>query len=212
MPDWNTLFTQEEFRWKQPHEGLTELIAGWKASGVKDVMDIGFGTGRHVIYLSEVGFTVSGVDVSENAIYFTKKWLTEKGLTADLKIGEFTQLDYPDASFDAVVSTYVLHHATFAGMMKAFFEIYRVLRAGGVGFVTLQSTAGYRLGNGVKIEENTYLPEIGEDAGIPHHFCDLTDISILMRNFVAEKIIHDVTNDANDHEHAHWWITFRKKA
>ncbi len=212
MPDWNTLFNQDEYRWKKPHEGITALIPEWKMKGVINVLDIGFGAGRHVVYLAEQGFTVSAIDISVNGFSFTEEWLEVKGLNADLRIGDFSQLDFPDSSFDAVVSTYVLHHGTFSRMMQAFFEIYRILRVGGVGFVTLQSSVGYRFGNGVKIEENTFIPEIGDDAGIPHHFCDLTDISILMRNFVVNSIIHDIANDAKGHEHAHWWITFRKNS
>ena len=46
--------------------------------------------------------------------------------------GDAKQLDFPDESFDVVISNYVYHNVMGADMQKLLLESLRVLKKGGV--------------------------------------------------------------------------------
>ena len=43
-------------------------------------LDLGSGTGTHVVYLVQSGFSVFGLDNSPEGIAITRRWLAEEGL------------------------------------------------------------------------------------------------------------------------------------
>jgi cyclopropane fatty-acyl-phospholipid synthase-like methyltransferase len=206
MPEWNELFLEEKNRWKDPHEKVVAIAAEWKQQGFNKILDLGCGAGRHLILLAGEGFESYGLDNSENALQFSRHNLNEKGLTADLKFSDMTRLPYDNATFDGLISTYVIHHQTLAGMMQTMSEIYRVMKVNGEIFITLQSIYGHRFKNGFQVEHNTFIPELGEDAGIPHHFCDLMEVSILLQNFKVMSVEQNEHYNEVGYKSAHWFI------
>ena len=72
--------------------------------GCKTVLDLGIGTGRFAKPLTELGFDVTGVDVSRRMLMKAR----EKGLDK-LVAGDAYALPFSDKSFDATVTIHVLH-------------------------------------------------------------------------------------------------------
>jgi ubiquinone/menaquinone biosynthesis C-methylase UbiE len=72
--------------------------------GCKSVLDLGIGTGRFAKPLSDLGFDVTGVDVSRRMIMKAR----EKGLDR-LVVGDAYALPFSDKSFDAAITIHVLH-------------------------------------------------------------------------------------------------------
>ena len=75
-----------------------------------------------------------GVDLSEPMLEQARALVSQKGLTnITLRTLDITDLsDFPDASFDAVISTMALHHLPDARSLdRAFAEAARVLKADG---------------------------------------------------------------------------------
>jgi len=95
------------------------------------VLDIGVGPG---LLARELGETVgengklSGIDQSEAMLAMTRKRCADLE-HADFKMADACELPYPDASFDAVVSTQVYEYV--ADMPRALAEAARVLVPGG---------------------------------------------------------------------------------
>jgi len=84
------------------------------------------------------GFTVYGMDNSPQAIQSAQEWLQAEGLTADLKYGDITEpFPYPDAFFDGLISVQVINHGDNATVKRIADEITRVLKPGGVLFITV---------------------------------------------------------------------------
>jgi SAM-dependent methyltransferase len=72
--------------------------------GRRTVLDVGVGTGRFAKPLSELGFEVTGMDVSRRMLMKAR----EKGLR-DLLLGDAYRMPFRDKSFDAAIIIHVLH-------------------------------------------------------------------------------------------------------
>jgi ubiquinone/menaquinone biosynthesis C-methylase UbiE len=91
------------------------------------VLDVGVGTGRNLMYYP-AGCRVIGIDKSEKML----KRAQEKAkamINVTLYPMDAEQLDFPDNSFDYVVTTFVL--CTIPDPVKALKEMRRVLKPSG---------------------------------------------------------------------------------
>ncbi len=100
---------------------------------VKRILDVGCGTGRHVIPLVREGYDVTGLDNSAGMIEECHKKLDRRGLDADLHEQDLGALDY-DSDFDAVlcmnsVVCFLLETERIVSALRGF---RRALRPGGV--------------------------------------------------------------------------------
>ena len=66
------------------------------------ILDVGCGTGRHAIELSERGYSVKGVDLSQAQINRAIEKSNEKGLSVDFSVADARSLEF-DAEFDLVI-------------------------------------------------------------------------------------------------------------
>jgi len=210
MPTWNELFEQEEFRWKNPHEQVVALVPLLRERSAQRVLDLGCGAGRHTVYLAREGFDVCALDIAENGLAHTREWLAREKLSAELKQGDIAQIPYPNDFFDAVISIYVIYHKTYAGMQGVVAEIRRVLKRGGLAVISLQSTRGWRYGQGKTIEPNTFILDVGADAGVPHHYSDLVEIADLFKHFAIRKIEQEEQFEEGK-RHSHWQVLIEKE-
>ncbi|WP_416968204.1 class I SAM-dependent methyltransferase [Streptomyces sp. 4F14] len=95
------------------------------------VLDIGCGTGRFTVPMTERGAQVTGLDLSHAMLDVAAGKLSERGLTADLREGDMTHMPFPDGSFDTVTSMLALMHLPLEDRPAVFAEVHRVLRPGG---------------------------------------------------------------------------------
>jgi SAM-dependent methyltransferase len=166
---WDQVFRQQGRVFTEPHPDMPGIAWWLKGRGARTVLDLGSGSGRHVVALARHGFAVSGIDASPEGIRATRQWLAEEGLAAALHLGSMAErLPYEDAAFDAVVSVQVIHHADLATIREVVQEIRRVLKEGGFLFVTVPSlrNQGERF---EQVEPHTFIPVDGPERGLPHH-------------------------------------------
>jgi SAM-dependent methyltransferase len=113
------------------------------------ILDAGCGKGRNLHYLLRSGFQVWGVDRDVDAVEavrnMSRELLPEPAGAAG---GRFSRasveaLPFPDASFDVVLSSAVLHFAESPAHFEAMvLEMWRVLAPGGVLWARLASDIG----------------------------------------------------------------------
>ncbi len=122
-----------------------QLLKGRFVQGMR-VLDAGCGAGRNISYLLQAGIQVFGTDRSEEAIQQLKMKAAEIAphLPSDnFTVSDLSNLSYPDAYFDAVICSAVLHfsedEAHFTAMVL---ELWRVLKPGGMFFCRLSTTIG----------------------------------------------------------------------
>ena len=97
------------------------------------VLDLGCGTGAHLERYLEAGCVVAGVDTSEAMLARARLRLGDR---ADLRHGDAAHLPFPDASFDLVTATLMLHELTEETRDAVVREVLRVLAPDGRLLVT----------------------------------------------------------------------------
>jgi len=137
---------------------------------VRRVLDLGCGNGRHAIYFAREGFETFGIDISPTAVKWASDWSRREGLSPDFRVGDITNLPYPDAFMDAVVSHGVLDHVPMRIARRAAEEVYRVLKPGGLFYFDLRATDDFEHGIGQEVEPDTFLITHGYEEGLVQHF------------------------------------------
>jgi len=103
------------------YEELLKLPAGGR------ILDIGCGTGAFIYCLAERGYQTVGVDFSSSMLQAASK--STQGMLIEFLQGDVTKgLDFPDASFDLVLSSYVLHGLSSQLRQKIYTEARRLSR------------------------------------------------------------------------------------
>lgn len=97
------------------------------------ILEIGFGTGRLHVELAK-RYRMSGLDLAPGMIALTRQRLTARGLTSELKNGSVYTIPWPDAHFDAVLSTFAF--SAFSDGTAALDEMIRVVRPGRAIIIT----------------------------------------------------------------------------
>jgi ubiquinone/menaquinone biosynthesis C-methylase UbiE len=100
----------------------------------ESVLDVGCGTGTLAIaakrHVGPTG-TVYGIDASPEMIARANKKARKAGIEVVFKNGLAQALAFPDAQFDAVLSTVMLHHLPRRARQECASEMRRVLKPGG---------------------------------------------------------------------------------
>lgn len=207
---WNQLFENEELLWKEPHERVVSLVPRLRERGVRRVLDLGCGAGRHLIYLTEHGFDVHGTDISVSALRTARDWLHRAGVSVPLSRSNMEARPFADGSFDTLISLYVIYHGTPEDIHTVLSEIHRVLCAGGLALLNFLSTRSYNYESGTEIAPTTFIAASGTDAGVPHHFTDEAELHIFLTDFTILDKERLEFHDEDDHLHSHWTVVVEK--
>jgi tellurite methyltransferase len=169
------------------------------------ILDVGCGVGRHAVYLGGCGFAMAGVDISPTGVLMTQEACAERQIPFEGKVSDMTTLPWPDATFDAALSTSTIQHHRRADIKRALDEVRRVLKPGGIFMADLLSTSTrmyqrmrdqVAAGEIVEVEPNTFVDERPDspdpDGILPHHFSDEADLRDLLRDFEIVRLWADL--------------------
>jgi len=94
------------------------------------LLDVACGTGNCLIPAARAGAVVTGVDIATNLVEQARARAAKEGLRADVREGDAEQLEFPDASFDVVTSTFGAMFAPRPELVAR--ELLRVTKSGGL--------------------------------------------------------------------------------
>lgn len=141
--DWNRLYKTRGRFYLEPHEDFHDILSKLKAYSVEKVVDLGCGSGRHSIALAEKDFTVTAVDYSDRALDLAKKWAKNKDLEITFKKSNiYKKLPFNENKFDAALAVDSLHYGSREDLENALDEIRRIIKSGGLLFLTLPIMVG----------------------------------------------------------------------
>ncbi|HET9983947.1 MAG TPA: methyltransferase domain-containing protein [Longimicrobiales bacterium] len=146
----------------------TADLAGIRAG--EAVLDVGCGTGTLALEAhARVGPTgrVVGVDPGTQQIARARRKAARRELPVEFQVGVIERLPFPDAGFDVVVSTIMMHHLPEDLRRRGLAEIRRVLKAGGrVAIADFTGGRGDRHGGSGSLEGTVDdLPSLLTEAG-----------------------------------------------
>ncbi len=95
------------------------------------VLDVGCGAGSNVLYLSRSGFRAVGVDISPGAIQAARSRALREGVSADFRVGDVLDLDFPAGKFGGMIDNGCFHTLPVRRRAGYAREAYRILRPGG---------------------------------------------------------------------------------
>ena len=194
MDSWNSIFKEKGKVFTKPHRDMNGIADLLKERNGKRILDLGCGTGRHLIFFANNGFEVHGLDAAPDGIEIAKKWLAENNLNYILSIHRMEErFPYDDSFFDAVISIQAMHHNKIKKIKFTIREIKRVLKPNGLIFITVPiAKFSKNKPSGLqKIEKGTYLPLSGPEKGLPHHFFTEREIYKVFKGFNIEKVYLD---------------------
>lgn len=124
-------------------------------------LELGCGAGPNLIWLAEKGMRVSGVDITPTALTLARRNLERAGYRD--RIGVFVEstvsdVPFRNGAFDGIVEACVFQHLAKGDRVKAFAEVKRLLKPGGV-FV------GYMLDAGHTVFQARQVDQLEDDPG-----------------------------------------------
>lgn len=222
---WEPLWSSGQFperfaSFAAPNDTVVEWADSLPAGAF--VFDLGCGVGRHLTYLGGRGFRVAGADVSPTGVQRTAAACAERGFAFEGHVCDMTALPWPDAVFDAALSTSTIHHALRADVQRAVDEVWRVLKPGGRFLVDFPCTdtddyafsrAEVATGRLREPEPRTFIDDRPDsddpDGRLPHHYCDETAVHEFLRKFTVERLWTALRQ--TDHGTRGKWVAWARK-
>jgi SAM-dependent methyltransferase len=115
---------RDEYRIIKPHLQVLPTKA--------KILDGGCGTGEWTMFLSRLGYNVTGLDISESLILHLKTMFPRQNFVC----GDLRSTEFPDASFDLYCSWGAFEHFEI-GLEPCLREAFRILKPGGLLFFSV---------------------------------------------------------------------------
>lgn len=190
MKQWDKIFKRSGKVFTKVQEDIPSVVKLFKKHNVKRVLDLGCGSGRHLVYLAKRGFDVYGIDIAKHGIKIAANCLKKENLKAHLKVGDiYKKLPYKSNFFDAIISTATLHHNKIENIRKLIKEMERILKPKGLIFITVAKKRSKKeipkekLWKIKMIAPRTFIPLTHDEKGLIHYWFNKKILKKEFKNF-----------------------------
>jgi ubiquinone/menaquinone biosynthesis C-methylase UbiE len=202
---------RQSFVWgNAPFEKVADSIAdvhqavveGIGAAEGKRWLDVACGTGELARIAAQTGADVVGVDFAPVLVETAKRQASDAGLAIDFRVGDAESLEFEDASFDVVSSTFGVMFAP--DQAAAASELVRVTKPRGrLGLATWTPDGG--IGQMFKMTA-AFQPPLPEGVGAPLDWGRRERLKELLGDAFDLEIEERVTTHTADSAEAYWQI------
>jgi 2-polyprenyl-3-methyl-5-hydroxy-6-metoxy-1,4-benzoquinol methylase len=106
---WDGRYVQARLYGTEPTSVARHLARLFRQEQVATILDAGCGSGRDALFYAREGFTITGVDISAQAL----RWAREEATNTDVRItliaGDLLAINLVPGTFDAVVAIHLIH-------------------------------------------------------------------------------------------------------
>ena len=157
------------------------------------VLELGCGAGRNAIYLAKKGCSVVGVDLSENALEWAKKRISEEDVNVELVCANIFDLDFQQESFDFIYDSGCFHHIAPHRRVSYIEIINRLLKQDGY-FALCSFEENGTYGGSALTDEEVYLKRSLE-GGLGYTKSQLQEIFNFLEEIEIRKMLPMSTVD-----------------
>lgn len=190
MTTWDNIyknFQKGGEAWATLSEGIHPLFLefiGQSDFKLKQVLDIGCGTGKYLKILQSAGFKTDGIDSSETAIEMTRSLL---GHDSNILLADMFDFEIPKNQYDLIISISTIHHGAKINIQSLINKIHDSLLDNGSIFITVPDLENGKKWNTFKdhqeIEDGTFSPMAGPEKGLSHSFYTEEQVRELFSQF-----------------------------
>ena len=141
------IFDEDFAGWTTPEQFesnirvIEDVLKNGTAPRTGKMLEIGCGAGNISIWFAEQGYEVSGMDIAPTAVDWAREQASEKGITADFRVGNVVHLEeFEDESFDMVIDGHCLHCIIGQDRAVLLRNVHRVLKPGGYCLIITMCT------------------------------------------------------------------------
>lgn len=190
-PYYDLIYSWKDY--KKESEKVKKLILKYKKSKGKDLLEVGCGTGKHLLHLNNE-FRCKGIDLNEGIIKVAK----EKVRGVDFKVANMIDFSL-DEKFDIITCLFsaIGYTKTYENLKKTINNFSNHLKEGGVAIIEPWFTkSSYKEGipslstydsNEIKIARLTVSRVID-------------DVSVMDMNYLVAEVNKDVKHFVDRHE------------
>lgn len=181
-------------------------------SGSAAALDVGFGSGRHIQMLMDLGFTTSGTELIEEAVNAASRDFADNPLLGRLVRTDLGTAPFDQSAFDLVVAWGSAFLRPMDEMARDLALIVGLLRPGGSLVVNFRRPESWFSTCGERTSQGTVLLDdrAGSRAGGVYTFLSTDEAAQLLRSvglMIADQEELDLVK--GPHGHRHSWSLFR---
>ena len=121
------------------------------------ILDIGFGDGRNIGFLCDLGLEVYGVEITNEIVEYAQKRLEKVGHIAKLHVGRNSHLPFKDSYFDYILACHSCYYCdeneSFNDNMR---EYSRVLKKDGFVIASIGDAGSYIFEGAEKLHDGSF--------------------------------------------------------
>jgi SAM-dependent methyltransferase len=177
------------------------LSAGYAAGifgreNVKSILVPGSGYGRNTRYFSELGFAVTGIEISTAALAMAGHFDPQSRFLQ----GSVLEMPFDNRSYDAIYCFNVLHLFLESDRKRFITQCADRVKPGGCLFFTVFSEKEANFGEGQEVEKNTFETRPGRPA---HYFTEVDLQEHFQEYQVMDSGLMDDPEDHGGQAHTH---------
>ena len=207
--DWNV---EKRKKWLKPAPGMDQLARRWKKLNFQTLLDRGCGPGRHAIYFAKAGFSVTGMDLSQEALDYLDEWAQQENVNIFTVRGDMFRMPFQDDSFDCVIDYNVSYHTKYYGVFSGSAGVVPGIAARRRGIFDLEKPQ-HPVFQKAKKEDHIDRFTLLQEGKTPHFFADESDLQEIFQGFSLVVPAREVRAPGIDNpvESVHYHLLFRKE-
>jgi len=193
--------------------GLDKIIDVLPNAEGSRVIDIGCGIGRNILFGTEMGLEMYGIDHSAQAVSVAQEWLGRNvGSIAKERVvaSDVRELAWEDAFFEHAISDSALDSMPFEVAQAGVSEIARVVKPGGYFYCNLIS--GDETGRDPEFCEEVVVQGQHEHNTIQSYFNHIKIVRLFEPLFeIISCQLHQITDPQKGTRIGRWHIVSRRR-
>lgn len=178
------------------------------------VLFLGIGSGRNLAPFLAAGLRIDALDDDEERVRTARARFASEPRVRTIG-GRYDDALPSRTPYDGALSTHALLHGDERTVGGALAATHACLRAGAPLYATFGSTNDPRFGTGVRIDDTSYAPHDGPEAGVAHVYFDERRLRAILAGFTIESMIETAAAEhvgrwAHDETDAstivHWFV------